>query len=335
MDKNTEFIDAIERDVNDAAMPESLRQKILSKVMLLKTQELGMMIVGATGCGKSSTINAVFDAEKAKVGVGVDPETMDIQKYELGKLTLWDTPGLGDGKEADNRHAKNIIKKLLERDANGDLVVDLVLVILDASSRDLGTSYELINQVIIPNLGEEKSRLLVAINQSDMAMKGRYWDYENNRPEPPLVDFLEEKVASVKRRIKEATGVDVDPVYYSAGYKDGNKPQCRPYNLSKLLYHIVRCTPMKKRLVYVDNINRDKEMWKDDDQLKDYRKGVVDSFLESVMSCASEGSEIGATFGEFLGGEYGRTAGKCAGTVIGGVVGVIKGVGDLLGSFFS
>mgnify|MGYP006982437931 CR=1 FL=1 len=32
---------------------------------------------------KCSTINALFDMEIAKVGVGVDPETMNITKYEL------------------------------------------------------------------------------------------------------------------------------------------------------------------------------------------------------------------------------------------------------------
>lgn len=57
------------------------------------------------------------------------------------------------------------------------------MVILDGSSRDLGTSYELINKVIIPNLGEDKSRLLIAINQADQAMKGRNWNEETNQPE--------------------------------------------------------------------------------------------------------------------------------------------------------
>lgn len=35
------------------------------------------MITGATGSGKSSTINALFNMEVAKVGVGVNPETMN------------------------------------------------------------------------------------------------------------------------------------------------------------------------------------------------------------------------------------------------------------------
>ena len=268
----------------------------------------------------------------AKVGVGVDPETMDITKYELDNLVLWDSPGLGDGKEADNRHAKNIIKKLHERDENGDLLIDLVLVILDGSTRDLGTSYELINQVIIPNLGEDKEgRILVAINQADVAMKGRYWDYEANKPEPPLVDFLEKKVISVRNRIKEGTGIDVTPIYYSAGYKEEGMPQSKPYNLSKLLYYIVKFTPKKKRLALVENINQDQEMWKDNDELADYRRGIVGEVLDSI----NDGLVLGADIGGQLGSVFG-TGGKIVGSIAGGVIGAaIGGLAGIAGGFFS
>ncbi len=175
MENQEKFLDAMEKDIMDADIPESERNKLMRNFLHLKDRKINLMITGATGCGKSSTINALFEKEVAKVGVGVDPETMEIARYDYGNLILWDSPGLGDGKEADNRHAKNITKKLLERDENGEPLIDLVLVILDGSSRDLGTSYELINSVIIPNLGENKEkRILIAINQADMAMKGRY-----------------------------------------------------------------------------------------------------------------------------------------------------------------
>lgn len=164
---------------------------------------------------------------------------MEITKYDLDNLVLWDSPGLGDGKEADNRHAKNIIKKLSECDEYGNALIDLVLVILDGSTRDLGTSYELINQIIIPNLGKnKKNRILVAINQCDVAMKGRYWNCRDNKPEDKLIKFLDEKVDSVRKRIKEGTGVDITPIYYSAGFKEEGEEQ-RPYNLSKLLYYSI------------------------------------------------------------------------------------------------
>lgn len=206
MGNEKKVLDALEEEIMNGDISDSEKSKLMSKFLQLKDQKINLMITGATGCGKSSTINALFDMEVAKVGVGVDPETMEIEKFELDHLVLWDSPGLGDGKEADNRHAKNIIKKLNERDENGDLLIDLVLVILDGSTRDLGTSYELINEVILPNLGEDKeNRILIAINQADVAMKGRYWNYEENKPEPKLIEFLDEKAGSVKRnRLSES-----------------------------------------------------------------------------------------------------------------------------------
>ena len=264
---------------------------------------------------------------------------MEIEKYELDNLILWDTPGLGDGKEADNRHAKNIIHKLAEVDAQGKALIDLVLVILDGSTRDLGTSYELINNVIIPNLGSgNENRILVAINQADMAMKGRNWDYDKNEPNSRLKAFLDEKAESVKNRIYEATGVKVNPIYYSAGFKEEGEMQNRPYNLSKLLYYIVKATPEEKRAVYVTTLNQDENMWKDDDELIDYAKETKRTILQSVMDSASEGADIGGEIGEVF-GPAGETVGRVIGTVVGGAAGVVKGIGggiiDGIKDFFS
>lgn len=325
--KKESIFEAMENDIINAKIDEVEKNKLLKNVMRMKEQKINIMITGATGCGKSSTINALFDTEVAKVGVGVDPETMEIEKYELDNLILWDTPGLGDGKEADNRHAKNIIKKLSEVDNKGNALIDLVLVILDGSSRDLGTSYELINNVIIPNLGEDKeNRILVAINQADMAMKGRNWDFKENKPNDKLKEFLEEKVRSVKNRIYEGTGVSVEPIYYSAGYKEEGEVQNRPYNLSKLLYYIVKATPANKRVVYVDNINSDESMWKDDDELLDYGKETRQSVFDSIVEGASEGADVGERIGDIFG-----TAGKKVGRIIGGAIGAVVG---FLGGIF-
>ncbi|WP_369714800.1 GTPase family protein [Leptotrichia sp. HSP-536] len=288
----------IEKNVMRENMDEKTRQKLLGNLLRIKNQRINLMITGATGVGKSSTINALFGKEVAKVGTSADPETTEIDKYELDNLVIWDTPGLGDGKEADNKHSKRIIDKLYEKDENDNLLIDLVLVILDGSSRDLGTSYELINNVIISNLGGNKeNRILVAINQADVAMKGKYWNTEENRPEKKLQEFLENKLISVKRRIKEATGIDTEPIYYSAGEKEEGYIQQKTYNLSKLLYYILQRTPEEKRLVYAQNMNKEEIMWKDNDDLQDYRAEVLEKFVESV----TKGMAIGGTIGQAIG----------------------------------
>ena len=113
----------------------------------------------------------------------------------------------------------------------------MVFIVIEGSNRDMGTTYKLLNDIIVPNF--QKDRVLVAINQADVAMKGRYWDYENNKPEPKLLDFLENKALSIQKRVKEATGVDIiKPVYYSAEYN---------YNIDRLLDLFIDNMPSNKR----------------------------------------------------------------------------------------
>lgn len=324
MERNDIFKD-MENDVYSSTFDEETKSKLYNNIRKLKAEKINLLITGATGSGKSSTINALFDIDIAKVGMGVDPETMDIKKFELENLILWDSPGLGDGKEKDIEHSKGIINKLNELDEHQNSLIDMVLVILDGSSRDLGTSYELINSVIIPNIGENpEKRIIIAINQADVAMKGKYWNEIENRPEKELEDFLNEKVDSVKKRIKEGTGLDIEPIYYSAGYKDKETKQ-RPYNLSKLLYLIVKNTPTNKRLAYANNISNDKNMWESNDTVLDYNKEIKKTMLESIVDGISYGIEVAVEIGGLI---------KKGAEAIGVLASGLKSVGKVFGKIF-
>ena len=314
-------------------------KKNFLKVLLEQSEKkANVLITGATGCGKSSTINAMFNAEKAKVGTGVDPETMEIAKYELGNLTLWDSPGLGDGAEADKRHAEGIINLLNRKDENGDLLIDVVLVILDGSSRDLGTSYELINKIIAPNLGEGKNkRLIIGINQADMAMKGRNWNHELHKPEPELETFLKEKEKSVHDRIFEGTGISVKPVSYAAGYKEDGKEQEPSYNLSKLIYYIIDSIPAEKRIQVVQEMNANSQVWQSNDEEADYGKEITKSAsegviktLKTVTASAGAGAAAGAAIGSVI-PVIGTAIGTAVGAGVGAVAGLIGSVIDFFG----
>jgi len=280
------------------------------------------MLVGSTGSGKSSTINALFDMNVAKVGEGVDPETQSIAKFELDNLTVWDTPGLGDGVERDEEIIDEILLKLQEKDENDKQLIDMVVMILDASTKDLGTYYKLINDVLIPEFGSSaKKRILIALNQSDIAMKGTHWNEEANEPDTVLEAFLAKKAESVRNRIKENTGLDIKPVCYCAGYSE-NGVQRKPYNLTKLLYYIVKAAPKAKRLNIAENTNRDDDNWLHNDA--DYGSALGNEFGEILWSCISDGAESGAEIGGDIFGIPGRIIGGALGGLIGGVTGFFE-----------
>lgn len=312
----------LEEDIMSSDLSLGEKNERLSRLIRMREKKADIMLVGSTGCGKSSTVNALFNMEVAKVGVGVDPETDDITSYVLDNLTIWDTPGLGDGAKNDEEYNKMLMRKLNEVDENGDPLIDLVLVVLDASSKDLGTSYDLINNVLIPCLGEDKyGRILIGLNQADVAMKGKHWDSEKNEPDEVLLAYLKKKAESVQSRIFEATGLTIKPVYYCAGYKEEGGEQCKPYNLTKLLYYIIKSIPKDKRLALADNINPDDDMWLHDDHEEDYKERIKIGFFETVGYCIEEGAGTGGDIGEKILG----VPGKLVGIVVGGAFGAVKG----------
>ncbi len=226
----------LDSDIRNSDLPEEEKIEQLSKLIKARDRKVNILVIGAVGSGKSSTVNAMFDMSVAKVGVGVDPETSSMESYELDNLVIWDTPGLGDG-TTDERYNQMIKEKLEELDANGDPLIDLALMVIDASSKDLGTTYTLINDVVIPALGEDvKGRILIGINQADVAMKGKHWNEEKNEPDEVLLGFLKDKAKSVKERIESVTGVETEPVYYCAGYTESDGNQRKPWNLTRVLF---------------------------------------------------------------------------------------------------
>ena len=217
------------------------KNDIEKKLEKARFRPLNVMVTGVTGAGKSTTLNTIFKKNVATVGNGVDPETMDLDSYSLNDVfRLWDTPGLGDEVANDEIHKRKLVDLLYKTyslDGNIYGWIDSAIVVLEGLNRDMGSTYILLNEVIVPNI--QADRILVVINQADMAMKGRHWNKETNRPDEVLVDFLERQALSIQNRVKEATGVTIrKPVYYSAEYG---------YNIEKLLDFIIDNIILERR----------------------------------------------------------------------------------------
>jgi len=101
-------IDLFKKNVLDNSIKEFLND----------TKHINIILLGKTGVGKSSLINALLDRNEAETG-GFAPVTDKIKEYEKGNLRLYDTPGieLTDEKNAANilNEIKTLIKKSEEK----------------------------------------------------------------------------------------------------------------------------------------------------------------------------------------------------------------------------
>lgn len=188
-------------------------------------------------------------------------------------LFIYDSPGLGDSPEHDEQLLADIKEKLAEKDGDGRCVMDMVLVILNGSSKDLAVSYHLIEEIsqVLGGKEERQRRILVAVNQADQVLKGRHWNAETSEPDEVLKERLKETAASVRKRILdgtaqknaegeiiEGTGLEVTPICYSAGYMDPETGiQEKPYNLNALLTALLCRLPEEKRSAVVSALNQD------------------------------------------------------------------------------
>lgn len=155
-------------------------------------------LIGETGVGKTTTINAMFNAGLKTDHVRACTQEsceLDIEVNEIsgqkGSLKIYDMPGLGEDMEADERH-KNTYAKVLPN-------CDVAVWILDATTRHFTNTQTALRDVVGVAMGDLE-RLVIGINKIDGIRPGK-WSIKYNLPSPEQEESISTKIDDVLEKI--------------------------------------------------------------------------------------------------------------------------------------
>jgi len=164
-----------------------------------------ILVVGATGVGKSSLINTIFGEEVAKVGTG-NPVTKELQVYKSDHMPvcLYDTVGYEIGTDKQKDFLSNVVQYAV--DSNGKKLeerIHLVWYCIAATSHRVHA----IDLNVIKKLNNEGIPVAVLLTKSDNVT-----DEESQK----MKEIIEEELYN---DIFETTNVKLDEFGYLDTFK--------------------------------------------------------------------------------------------------------------------
>jgi predicted GTPase len=224
---------------------DSVRDELRRRVALEPPPKIA--IVGEAGVGKSSTLNALFNA-----GVPVsDTRACTKRDIELTidlshdsrvprQLIVYDMPGLGESIQADQYNIE-VYERVLP-------IVDVFVWILDAQNRAIRGVQERLRDDIAPRIPNAVDKLVFALNKVDLVSPGQdAWNPHFNIPSEEQQRNIEGREADVREKIAEVLpawhGLTIA---YSA---------VKRYRLSTLFRGMLEAVPETRRWVLGDRMD--------------------------------------------------------------------------------
>lgn len=191
----------IDEELSKENISEDVKSQIIEVIDTRTTEELTnkppvIALIGTSGVGKSSTINALFGT---KLGVshfeGCTKREEEIKlktKRDRG-IIIYDMPGLGESIVDDEKH-KETYKKILPK-------CDVVLWILAAKQRGSMTFEQLILRDFISVVSAGiLDRLVIGVNQVDL-MEPNDWIEGYNVPSKEQKANIERRIEDIKKKL--------------------------------------------------------------------------------------------------------------------------------------
>ncbi len=171
------------------------------------SNSISVFVSGKTGVGKSTLVNALLGEKGEKVakeGGTLDPETSEVEPFtehiQGMEVTVWDSPGLQDGTENEDKYLEDIKSK-----CNGEIDLLLYCISMNDSrfvsgSRDIKSMNKL-TTALGPEIWENAVVILTRANTEIRLMKKMLADPES--VEAKFNERLEEWKSKIVHYLKK------------------------------------------------------------------------------------------------------------------------------------
>lgn len=188
------------KNLLDTIQDQELKELLLKVTSAANNLNISIGIMGKSGAGKSSIINALCRENVCKAGA-VGGCTREIQRIsaKLGnmKVTLVDFPGIAENQQWDKTYI-DLYKKHLNE-------LDLILWVIKIDDRAILEDEKFFNE-LLRSQHSIKSKIRFILSQADKTEPMREWNYNSYQPSKKQLENIKRN----RQRICEEFDFSID-----------------------------------------------------------------------------------------------------------------------------